>query len=425
MKFAKTLVAMVLALAMVLTMSSVAMAEDAGTIKIGLIGPMTGAAASYGTSVRQGVELAVEEVNGLGGVQIELNAQDDEHDQELSINAYNTLWDWGAQMIIGCVTTGPCVAVGAEAYNDRMFMLTPSASSTDVIADKDNVYQLCFTDPAQGSASAQYISEHGLGTKIAVIYNNADAYSTGIYQTFEAAAAELGLEIVSVTTFTDDTTDFSVQVTEAREAGADLVFLPIYYTPASMILQQANSMDYAPVFFGVDGMDGILNIEGFDTSLAEGVMLLTPFSADATDDLTVNFVTKYEEAYGATPDQFAADGYDCVYTLYAAINEAGITADMSAEECCDLLIAAMQNIEITGVTGTMTWSATGEVTKTPTAVRIENGVYVGADVAEEAATDEAAADEVATEEVATDEAATEEAAADEAATDEAATEEAA
>ena len=425
MKFAKTLVAMVLALAMVLTMSSVAMAEDAGTIKIGLIGPMTGAAASYGTSVRQGVELAVEEVNGLGGVQIELNAQDDEHDQELSINAYNTLWDWGAQMIIGCVTTGPCVAVGAEAYNDRMFMLTPSASSTDVIADKDNVYQLCFTDPAQGSASAQYISEHGLGTKIAVIYNNADAYSTGIYQTFEAAAAELGLEIVSVTTFTDDTTDFSVQVTEAREAGADLVFLPIYYTPASMILQQANSMDYAPVFFGVDGMDGILNIEGFDTSLAEGVMLLTPFSADATDDLTVNFVTKYEEAYGATPDQFAADGYDCVYTLYAAINEAGITADMSAEECCDLLIAAMQNIEITGVTGTMTWSATGEVTKTPTAVRIENGVYVGADVAEEAATDEAAADEVATEEAATDEAAADEAATDEAAADEAATEEAA
>ena len=430
MKFAKTLVAMVLALAMVLTMSSVAMAEDAGTIKIGLIGPMTGAAASYGTSVRQGAELAVEEVNGLGGVQIELNAQDDEHDQELSINAYNTLWDWGAQMIIGCVTTGPCVAVGAEAYNDRMFMLTPSASSTDVIADKDNVYQLCFTDPAQGSASAQYISEHGLGTKIAVIYNNADAYSTGIYQTFEAAAAELGLEIVSVTTFTDDTTDFSVQVTEAREAGADLVFLPIYYTPASMILQQANSMDYAPVFFGVDGMDGILNIEGFDTSLAEGVMLLTPFSADATDELTVNFVTKYEEAYGATPDQFAADGYDCVYTLYEAINQAGITADMSAEECCELLIAAMQNIEITGVTGTMTWSATGEVTKTPTAVRIENGVYVGADVgeaAEEAAetTEEVATDEAATEEAATDEAVTEEPEAEEAATDEAATDEAA
>ena len=376
MKFTKTIVAMILVLAMVLTMGSVAMAED--TVKIGLIGPMTGAAALYGTSVAQGAQLAVDEVNALGGVQIELNVQDDEHDAEKSVNAYNNLWDWGCQMIIGSVTTTPCVAVGAQAYEERMFMLTPSASSPDVIANKDNVYQLCFTDPAQGSASAQYIADHALATKVAVIYNNADAYSTGIYQTFEAKAAELGIEIVSVTTFTDDTTDFSVQVTSAKEAGAELVFLPIYYTPASMILQQANSMEYAPIFFGVDGMDGILNIEGFDTSLAEGVMLLTPFSADATDDLTVNFVTKYQAAYNATPDQFAADGYDCVYALYAAINAAGITAETSTEDACEMLIAAMQDLEITGLTGTMTWQATGEVTKTPTAVKIENGVYVGA-----------------------------------------------
>ena len=376
MKFTKTLVAMILVLAMVLSMASIAMAEDA--VKIGLIGPMTGAAASYGTSVKQGVELAVEEVNALGGTQIELNVMDDEHDAEKSVNAYNNLWDWGCQMIIGSVTTTPCVAVGAVAYEERMFMLTPSASSPDVIANKDNVYQLCFTDPAQGSASAQYISEHELASKVAVIYNNADAYSTGIYQTFEAKAGELGLEIVSVSTFTDDTTDFSVQVTSAKDAGAELVFLPIYYTPASMILQQANSMEYDPIFFGVDGMDGILNIEGFDTSLAEGVMLLTPFSADATDDLTVNFVTKYQEKFGATPDQFAADGYDCVYALYNAIQNAGITAETSTEDACEMLIAAMQDLEITGVTGTMTWQATGEVTKTPTAVRIENGVYVGA-----------------------------------------------
>ena len=375
MKCGKTLVAMILAIVMVFSMASIAMAEDA--IKIGLIGPMTGAAASYGTSVKQGAELAVQEINALGGIQLELNPQDDEHDAEKSVNAYNTLWDWGAQMIIGSVTTTPCLAVGAEAFNDRMFLLTPSASSTDVIKDKDNVYQLCFTDPAQGAASAQYIADKNLATKVAVIYNNADAYSTGIYQTFDAKAKELGLEVVSTTTFTDDTTDFSVQVTTVKEAGAELVFLPIYYTPASMILQQANTMGYAPIFFGVDGMDGILNIEGFDTSLAEGVMLLTPFSADATDELTVNFVTAYKEAYDATPDQFAADGYDCVYTLYAAIQKAGITSETSPEEACDLLIATMQELEITGVTGTMTWSATGEVTKTPTAVQIENGVYVG------------------------------------------------
>ena len=418
MKFAKNVMALVLALAMVLTMASVAMAEDAGTVKIGLIGPMTGAAASYGTSVRQGAELAVAEVNALGGVQIELNSQDDESDQELSINAYNTLWDWGAQMIIGCVTTGPCIAVGAEAYNDRMFMLTPSASSTDVTADKDNVYQLCFTDPTMGSSAAQYIVDNGLATTVAVIYNNGDAYSTGIYQAFADTAAELGLEIVETQTFTDDTTDFSVQVTAARESGADLVFLPIYYTPASMILQAASAIGYAPTFVGVDGMDGILNIEGFDTSLAEGVILLTPFSAAATDELTVNFVANYEAQFGATPDQFAADGYDCVYALYAAINNAGITAETSAEDACELLIAAMQELDITGVTGEMVWDATGAVNKTPRVVRIEGGTYV--DASTPAAAEEAVTEEAAEEAPAAEEAAAEEAPAEETATEEAA-----
>ena len=368
---------LVAVLALVLVMTACVASAD-GTIKIGVIGPMTGAAADYGTTVANGAAIAVEEINAKGGIQIELNVQDDEHDPEKSINAYNNLWDWGCQMIVGTVTTSPCIAVGAQAYEDRMFMLTPSASSTDVIADKDNVYQICFTDPNQGSASAQYIADHKLATKVAVIYNNADAYSTGIYQTFEAKAKELGLEVVAVTTFTDETTDFSVQVTSCKEAGAELVFLPIYYTPASMILQQAKAMEFAPIFFGVDGMDGILSIEGFDTSLAEGVMLLTPFSADAQDELTVNFVKKYTETYGNVPSQFAADAYDAIYTLAAACEKAGITAETPAEEACDMLIAAMQELEITGLTGTMTWAATGEVTKSPTAVVIKDGAYVGA-----------------------------------------------
>lgn len=373
MKCTKML-AMLLALAMVLAMGSFALAEE--TIKIGMIGPLTGGAASYGTSVAQGAQIAVDEINALGGMQIELNCQDDEHDAEKSVNAYNTLWDWGAQMIDGCVTTSPCIAVATEAYNDRMFMLTPSSSSLDVIKDKDNVYQVCFTDPAMGTASAQYIYDHKLATKVAVIYNNADAYSTGCYQTFEAKAKELGIEISTVATFNNDTTDFSVQVTSVKESGAELVFLPMYYQPASMILQQAAAMDYKPVYFGTDGMDGILNIEGFDTSLAEGMILMTPFSATAPDENVVNFVTKYQEKYGVTPDQFAADSYDAIYTLYEAAKAAGITSDMTADECCDKLIEAMKTLTINGVTGTMTWSETGEVTKEPKAVQIQDGAYV-------------------------------------------------
>lgn len=374
----KKIIALALALAMCLSVFAFAGAEEAITLKIAHIGPLTGAAAVYGTATSRGAKIAADEISASGGkYKVEIIDEDDTHDAEVAVNAYNSAMDAGAQMIIGTTTTTPCIAVGAVAYEERVFMLTPSASSTAVTADKDNVYQVCFTDPAQGSASAEYIAEHELATKVAVIYNNADAYSTGIYQTFAEKAPEVGLEIVSTTTFTDETTDYSVQVADAQNKGAELVFLPIYYTPASQILITANSIGYKPVWFGVDGMDGILSIEGFDTSLAEGVMLLTPFSADAEDEKTQKFVATYKELYDEIPNQFAADAYDGVYALVAAAEKADVKEGEKAEDICDRLIAAMQEIEIDGVTGTMTWAANGEVTKTPTAVVIENGVYVG------------------------------------------------
>lgn len=361
--------------------------SNGAAIKLGGIGPLTGAAAIYGNATKYGTELAVEEINALGGIQFEIKWEDDEHDPEKSVNAYNNLKDWGMQMLVGTTTTAPCVAVSAETNSDHMFELTPSASSTDVIgaddARKDNVFQMCFTDPNQGTASAEYISEKKLGTKIAVIYNNSDAYSTGIYNKFAAEAEKLGLEIVSATTFTDDTAnDFSVQLGEAKSAGADLIFLPIYYTPASLILKQAKGMGYDPKFFGVDGMDGILDLEGFDTSLAEGVMLLTPFSADASDEKTQNFVSKYKEKYGDTPNQFAADAYDCVYAIYEACQKAGVTADMSVSDICDKMIETFTSGDFTfdGLTGGgMTWAATGEVSKEPKGMEIKDGAYVGMD----------------------------------------------
>ena len=376
----KKLLSAVLAFALVLSLCSFAAAD--GAIKIGVIGPMTGAAAVYGNAVAYGAQIAVDEINALGGIQLELDVQDDEGDPEKGVNAFNTVLDNGAQMILGTVTTGACIAVVAEAYEERVFMLTPSASSTLVLGTDstkyDNIFQVCFTDPAQGAASAQYIFDNKLGEKVGIIYNNGSDYSVGIYQTFVQKAEELGLAVVATSTFSDENNpDFSVQVAACKDAGADVVFLPIYYTPASLILAQSRDVEYAPVFFGVDGMDGILSLEGFDKSLAEGVMLLTPFSADAEDDLTKNFVAAYQQKHGEVPNQFAADAYDGIYALYAAIQNAGITPDTAYDEACDLLIEQMQQIEISGLTGVMTWSATGEVTKTPTAVVIENGVYVG------------------------------------------------
>ena len=372
----KKLIALALALVLALTVCS-AFAEEPITLKIAHIGPLTGPAALYGIATSRGAQIAVDEINAAGGkYKIELIDEDDEHNVEKVINAYNAALDAGAQMILGSTTSKPCEAAGAQGYTDRVFFLTPSASSTAVIEDKDNVFQVCFTDPNQGAASAEYIAEHKLGTKIAVIYNNADVYSTGIRDTFVEKGAELGLEIVSEETFTDETTDFTVQVGKAQEAGAEIVFLPMYYTPASLILKTAADKNYKPIFFGVDGMDGILSVEGFDTSLAEGVMLLTPFVATSEDAKVANFVKLYEDKFGETPIQFAADAYDGIYILVAAAEKAGITADTTPEEACDLLIAAMKEIQVDGITGSMTWDESGAVTKTPMAATIENGVYV-------------------------------------------------
>lgn len=354
-----------------------------GVFKIGGIGPVTGGAAVYGVAVQHGAELAVKEINeagGINGAQIEFNFQDDEHDAEKSVNAYNTLKDWGMQVLMGTVTSAPCIAVADKTAADNMFQITPSGSAVECAANP-NVFRICFSDPDQGAASAKYIGENKLASKVAVIYDSSDVYSSGIYEKFVEESANQGIEIVAAEAFTADSNkDFSTQLQKSKDAGAELVFLPIYYTEASLILQQASTMGFAPQFFGCDGMDGILQVENFDVSLAEGLMLLTPFAADATDDLTVNFVKKYQDAYGETPIQFAADAYDAIYAIKAAIEEAGITPDMSVSDICDGMKEAILKVSVDGLTGEgMTWTEDGEPHKAPKAVKVTDGAYAAMD----------------------------------------------
>lgn len=396
----KKLLAFVMASAMVLSMaacggssssgnsgSSDAAADNSGstdtadtqTFKLGSIGPLTGDAAIYGQAVVYGAQLAVDEINASDSkIKFEFQGEDDEDDGEKSSNAYNTLMDWGMQVLVGPTTTGASMAVADLCYNDRTFMITPSASAVDVTSGKDNVFQVCFTDPNQGISSADYIFEHMPESKLAVIYRNDDAYSQGIRDTFVQEAADKGMEVVYQGTFTNDTaTDFTVQLTGAQKAGADLVFMPIYYQPASIILAQAKQMGYAPTFFGVDGMDGILTMENFDASLAEGLMLLTPFSATVPE--TQSFVDAYVAANGVQPNQFAADAYDGVYIVKQALEKAGCTADMSNSDICDALVAQLTSSDFSysGLTGKdMTWNAEGQVSKAPTAYVIKDGEYV-------------------------------------------------
>ena len=354
-------------------------AADGTAFKIGGAGPITGGAAVYGLAVQRGAQIAVDEINAAGGIngfQIAYNFADDEHDAEKSVNAYNTLKDWGMQLFMGTVTSGPCVAVVEKTNEDNMYQITPSGSAVDCIK-YPNAFRVCFSDPGQGGKSAQYIGENGIASKVAVIYDSSDVYSSGIYENFAAEAGNYGIEIVAAEAFTaDNKTDFTIQLQKAKDNGAELVFLPIYYSEAALILSQASSMSYAPMFFGCDGLDGLLAVEDFDTTLAEGVMLLTPFAADADDEATQSFVAAYNAAYNETPIQFAADAYDAIYIIKAALEQAGATPEMSVSEINDLMKAAMLEITVDGLTGAgMTWTEDGEVNKEPKAVKIVDGVY--------------------------------------------------
>ena len=357
------------------------------TIKLGASGPLTGDAKVYGVAVRNAAQIAVDEINASDSkIKFDFNMEDDEADGEKAVSAYSSLYDWGMQVSLFTVTSGSGAACAANYDEDKIFALTPSGSSTALVyTDSKNFegnFQMCFTDPNQGVASADYVAANFKDAKVGVIYKSDDVYSAGVYEKFIAQAKNNNVNVVYADgAFTDDSsTDFSTQLTAAKDAGADFVYLPIYYQPASIILKQASDMGYAPTFFGVDGLDGILGLEGFDTSLAEGVYLLTPFAADATDAATVHFVEAYKAKYNETPNQFAADAYDCVYAIAQALNNIGIDSDYNYDNLYADMISQFTSMTFDGITGTsVTWAANGEVSKAPKAVIITNGVYVSAE----------------------------------------------
>lgn len=356
---------------------------------LGGSGPLSGDAAVYGNAVKNGATIAVDEINKEGKVKFNFVFEDDQADGEKAVTAFNNLMDKGMQVSIGTTTSGAGQAVSSYYKDENIFAITPSGSSPAIIYQDTenytdpygNIFQMCFTDPNQGTASADYISKHSdLGTKVGIIYRNDDNYSTGIYSKFKDEAAKVGLDIVYEGGFPNGTTDYSTYVKGCEDAGADLVFLPIYYQPASQILIQANKDSYKANFFGCDGMDGILTLDGFDTSLAEGLYMLTPFSADAADEKTQNFVKKYKEEYGETPNQFAADAYDAVYAIAQALENAGCKPSDATDDITSALVKQFTSMSFDGLTGTnVTWNKSGEVTKDPKAVVIQDGKYVSVD----------------------------------------------
>lgn len=345
---------------------------DATTVKIGGIGPLTGAYANYGLSEKNGAELAVKEINEAGGIagkQIELSYQDSQGESESAVNAYGKLMDWGMEVSLGCVLSGENASVVAAARDDDVLLITPSGSADKCIDGNDKAFRVCFYDSYQGATAAQYIKDNNMVDTVGILYQSDNDYSVGLYNAFVAKCGELGITIAETQTFTSSTnTDFSTQVSALVSSGVKLVFIPLYAEEASTFLTQAHGKFADDVyFFGADGLDGILGKVEQDTSLANNVLMLTPFAADNPAENVQSFVKKYQEAYGATPDQFAADAYDAIYAIKAAVEKAGSTSGAA-------LASALTSLTVEGVTGTMTWGSDGNTNKPDSAILYYDGV---------------------------------------------------
>ena len=348
---------------------------------IGGMGPLTGPASVYGIAVYNSAKMAVEEVNANGGLanglKLKLEFLDDAHDAtKVQNNYYDLLENKGMQVSLGCVTTKPCLEFKNYSKQDNVFFITPSASNDDVPAEK-NGFQMCFADGKQGAYAATYVNDNYKGQKIGVFYKADDDYSKGIFDLFKTSV-DPTVELVE-TSFTGDGTDFATQINTLKDAGVKFVFMPIYYTPASLFMKQAkdvSAFSNDTVFFGCDGFDGIESMEGFSLSdIPQEVSMLSHFDSGATTGAAATFIANYKAKYGAdTLNQFGASAYDCVYALVKALNEieaekpGTVTKDAKAADLGTLLEAKFtsSSFTFTGVTGgekPMTWDASGTVNK--------------------------------------------------------------
>ncbi len=374
MKTSMKVVAMLMA-AMMLACVFTACGKDANsgdkTFLLGCTGPLTGDASSYGNSVKNGAQLAVDEVNaagGVNGIKFTFDMKDDKATAEDAATGYDALMDAGMQISLGSVTSGSCESFASKSVADNLFFMTPSASAANVIANRDNAFRVCFGDPDQGTLAAKELAAKY--EKIGAIYDNSDPYSKGIFEAFDAEMKAQNKEF-STQTFDQETKkDFSTQVEALKDC--DVIFLPIYYTEAGLIAKTCAAKSCDALLYGCDGLDGV--VDQIDDTVTNEIKYITPFDVNSSDAKVSAFVTKYKESFGAAPDQFAADAYDAVYAIAEAMKAANVTdASISASDLCEAVKTAItsSSFKLQGVTGTMTWDASGACNKEPQVVDIK------------------------------------------------------
>lgn len=345
--------------------------SDSDTIRIGGLAPLTGDAASYGVAVNNAIQMAVEDINANGGIdgkQIKYIYYDEKGDTTEATNAYNKLvQDDKVVAIIGDVTTKPTLAVAQTSQQDNIPIITATATAAEVTLTGPNIFRACFTDPFQGELMASYASEKLGATKVAVLSDMADDYSSGIAEAFVAKAEELGMQVVADEKYQDGDVDFKSQLTNIKGQNPDVLFLPVYYEDLRLISAQAKEVGVTAQLCGADGWDSVLT-DNFDSSVLNGGVFCSQYSTESTDERVQNFISAYKEKYEMDPNMFAVLAYDATNMMAQAISDAGSTDSQA-------IIDAMAALEYDGLTGRMTFDEDRNPQKSAVIVSIQDDAY--------------------------------------------------
>ena len=338
--------------------------SDNATIKVGGIYPLSGSVAVYGVEARNGVELAVAEINAAGGIngkQVELIAEDDEGNPEKTVNAYKKLTTKdGVKFIIGSLTSGCTQAITSFAQAQKVLLVAPAATMASITDAGSFIFRVCFIDPFQGTVGAKFAySELGV-RNAAVLYDVGNDYSVGLYENFKAYFENAGGKLVATESYNTGDKDFNAQLTKIKNASPDVVYLPDYYSTVALIAKQLRAQGITCPIVGADGWGGITDNAGDE--VLNG-FYSDHYAADSTDSKVVEFVGKYTKKYNATPTAFAALGYDAMYVIKDAIVRANSTDTIKVQ-------AAMEQTSGSYVTGNLKFDAKRNPTKSAVILEI-------------------------------------------------------
>lgn len=367
------IVAMFLMITAVLSgCASETQAEEAAVIKIGTMGPLTGDYSMYGTSIVEGAELAVKEINAAGGINgatIELVAYDSKGDKTEAVNAYNRMRDQdGVVAVVGGTFSGTTLAIKEIAVSDNMPMLSPTATNGEVTLNAPNVFRACYTDPYQGETAAVFVAEKLGLTKAAVLYNIEDPYSEGLAIAFNEKFSSLGT-VTNYEGYTKNDADFRAILTKIAAEDPDVIFLPDYIQKVGVILSQIKELGLDIIAVGGDGWDGI---EADYAEVVEGAYFANHYAKTDEAQIVQNFIAAYEAEYGAVPNALGALAYDATYIMVEAIESAGST---DAQAIIDALAATDRD----SVAGHVKFDENGDPIKAISMIQIINGEHVLAD----------------------------------------------